>query len=283
MNKLLFFSAFLLLGFVLSSCDNPVACVTGISLDKHSLELVVGETETLTATVASGNAGRFQVVWASSNPAVATVSTAGAVTAVSVGTAIITVNIAGDVHTATAAVTVDYIPTSINGVVINGIRWATRNVNTPGTFAVSPESAGMFYQWNRRHAWAAVGNVTSWDSTVAAGTSWTRDNDPCPAGWRVPTEVELTSLQEVGGSWTTRNGVEGRMFGTTPYQLFLPAAGWRDDSTGALSNAGEWGFYWSSRLTEANNAQNLQFGQFASSVSNVVLQATGFNVRCVAE
>jgi len=30
------------------------------------------------------------------------------------------------------------------GVVINGIRWATRNVDAPGTFVDNPEDAGMF-------------------------------------------------------------------------------------------------------------------------------------------
>ena len=37
-----------------------------------------------------------------------------------------------------------------DGVVINGVRWATRNVDKPGTFAANPEDAGMLYQWNRK-------------------------------------------------------------------------------------------------------------------------------------
>jgi len=36
------------------------------------------------------------------------------------------------------------------GVVINGVKWATRNVAAPGTFAANPQDAGMFYQWNRK-------------------------------------------------------------------------------------------------------------------------------------
>ena len=36
------------------------------------------------------------------------------------------------------------------GVVINGVRWATRNVDMPGTFAETPESLGMLFQWNRK-------------------------------------------------------------------------------------------------------------------------------------
>jgi len=40
------------------------------------------------------------------------------------------------------------------GVVINGVKWATRNVDRPNTFAETPESAGMFYQWNDKIGWS---------------------------------------------------------------------------------------------------------------------------------
>ena len=30
------------------------------------------------------------------------------------------------------------------GIVINGVRWATRNVDKPGTFASAPEKSGMW-------------------------------------------------------------------------------------------------------------------------------------------
>ena len=82
----------------------------------------------------------------------------------------------------------------LDGVVINGVRWATRNVDMPGTFAANPESAGMLFQWNRRQGWAATGNITGWDSTYAGGTEWARANDPCPPGWRVPTNEEFRLL-----------------------------------------------------------------------------------------
>ena len=34
--------------------------------------------------------------------------------------------------------------TQDEGIVINGVRWATRNVDAFGTFAERPESPGMF-------------------------------------------------------------------------------------------------------------------------------------------
>ena len=67
---------------------------------------VVGETLTLTATVAPSNATFKNVTWSSSNTAVATVAD-GVVTAkASVGTAIITVKTADGAKTATCTVTV---------------------------------------------------------------------------------------------------------------------------------------------------------------------------------
>ena len=58
------------------------------------------------------------------------------------------------------------------GVMIGGIRWATRNVNAPGTFATNPEDFGMYYQWNRRQGWVILNNIRNWDNTDATGTMW---------------------------------------------------------------------------------------------------------------
>lgn len=83
-----------------------VVSVTGVSLDSTSATLNVGETKTLTATVAPTNATNKSVTWSSNNTAVATVSTGGVVTAVSAGTATITVTTADGGKTATCSVTV---------------------------------------------------------------------------------------------------------------------------------------------------------------------------------
>ena len=83
-----------------------VVSVTGVSLDFTSATLDVGETMTLTATVAPTNATNKSLTWSSNNTAVATVSTGGVVTAVSAGTATITVTTADGGKTATCSVTV---------------------------------------------------------------------------------------------------------------------------------------------------------------------------------
>ena len=78
--------------------------VTGVELDKTSLTLTKGATASLTATVKPANATDQTVTWTSSNPAVATVSQTGTVTAIGAGTSAITAK-AGD-KTASCSVTV---------------------------------------------------------------------------------------------------------------------------------------------------------------------------------
>ena len=78
--------------------------VTGITLDRTSVELTEGETTTLVATVAPDDATIKMVAWSTSDEAIATVDN-GVVTAVAAGTATITAK-AGDKE-ATCVVTVE--------------------------------------------------------------------------------------------------------------------------------------------------------------------------------
>lgn len=65
--------------------------VSGVSLNKTSLNMYVGETESLTANVAPADASDKNVSWSSGNSAVASVSNDGKVTANKPGTAVIKV------------------------------------------------------------------------------------------------------------------------------------------------------------------------------------------------
>jgi len=175
------------------------------------------------------------------------------------------------------------------GVVINGIKWSTRNVAAPGTFAAKPEDAGMLYRWNRKKAWNTTDSLVSgWDSTIPEGDSWAKANDPCPTGWRVPTQEELESLLSaisvVSGPLDELNGVTGRYFGSGDEKLFLPAAGYRDDCTGTLLNAGSFGYYWSSTANSSEDAYSLAFvSGYDAGVYGEGSRSFGFSVRCVSE
>ncbi|WP_454940865.1 S-layer homology domain-containing protein [Evtepia sp.] len=86
--------------------------VDSVSLDKTSLTLTEGGTETLTATITPDNATNKAVMWSSDNESVATVVD-GIVTAVAPGTATITATAAdGSGKTAACTVTVErpYVP-----------------------------------------------------------------------------------------------------------------------------------------------------------------------------
>ena len=95
-------------GSLKATCEvtvvKKVVEVTDITLDKTSLELVTGESETLTATVKPDDATDPTVTWSSSDEKIATVDQNGKVTGVAVGGVTITAK-AGD-KTATCAVTV---------------------------------------------------------------------------------------------------------------------------------------------------------------------------------
>lgn len=80
--------------------------VTGITLDKTSGTLAVGDTMTLTATVLPSNASNKAVTWDTSDSSVATVVN-GVVTAIKSGTATITVKTTEGDYTASYTLTVE--------------------------------------------------------------------------------------------------------------------------------------------------------------------------------
>ena len=171
-------------------------------------------------------------------------------------------------------------------VLINGVRWATRNVDAPGTFAASPESTGMFYQWNRRKAWAATGEtVTDWDGSIPSGTEWEAVNDPSPVGYRVPTLDEMLTLlagDKVTTEWMTQNGVNGVKFQDkiNGNSIFLPAAGFRNNNYSLLHDAGLCGFYWSSTHNLSYFAYSLISGSnFPTCITD--FRSFGYSVRPV--
>jgi hypothetical protein len=173
-----------------------------------------------------------------------------------------------------------------DGVVINGVRWATRNVDAPGTFAETPESAGMLYQWNKKIGWSAADPIknsngsTKWDDDFPSGNEWSNKNDPSPNGWRVPTLSEIKTLLDINKvsanpvlinvvkeDGTEESKLTGYLFTDkiTGNTLFLPAIGVRlGDNNGSISGNGQ---YWSntrySDITDFSAFGIVRFTEYA--------------------
>lgn len=94
----------------------PVVHVTGVDLDKKTLEVEKGATATLKATVTPSNATNKGVNWASDNEKVATVDSKGVVTGVAKGTANIKVGTKDGNKAAQCAVTVKEPVVKVTGV-----------------------------------------------------------------------------------------------------------------------------------------------------------------------
>jgi len=166
---------------------------------------------------------------------------------------------------------VSFTTKKIKGVAINGVDWATRNVDMPGTFAKNPQDAGMFYQWSRKIGWSGTDPLvnsnggTNWNNSIPSGSAWEKVNDPSPTGWRVPTKKEIESLLNktyVTSRWATENEVRGTRFSdkATGNSIFLPAPGYRHFADGGLDFINNHGDYWSSARSDAGYAYCLCFG-----------------------
>jgi hypothetical protein len=147
MNRIMKFSALIVvLALVFTSCVKNE--VTEISLDRTSVLMVVGQTDSIIASLtATGDITKLPKTWTSSNVAVATVKN-GVLVAKTTGTTIITVQ-AGE-KTATCTVTVDdkILPTLTKGELwfwgdAYGTATDTVAVTSANNFTIYLGSAGI--------------------------------------------------------------------------------------------------------------------------------------------
>lgn len=130
-------------GGVSTSCNVTVAVpVTSLSLDKDTLRLAVGASDTLTASVLPEDATDKAIIWTSSDPAVATVDENGVVKAIAKGTTTITATAADD-SDVEAACTVTVYKRHSGG---SATQTPTNTITTPdklenGAVTVSPKNA----------------------------------------------------------------------------------------------------------------------------------------------
>lgn len=137
-------TALLTLGVLAASACDKTVYVTGVTLDRTSITLQLNngtKSEKLTATVEPEDAENQSVTWKSSAPEVAEVNEGG-VTAVSVGTATITVTTLDGNYSASCKVTVE-----IGTIYVSGITLDQSEISlTPGessqlTATVTPPDA----------------------------------------------------------------------------------------------------------------------------------------------
>lgn len=138
-------------------------------------------------------------------------------------------------------------------VLINGMVWSTKNIGQPGTFAASPDDAGMYYQFNRKVGYPSGPQgdpaPANWPAEYTnESTDWLPENDPSPEGWRVPTTAEMVALWNLGATWVSKAQtgfkVDGIIIGVPASVaknatkdnlkqlgcLFLSQSGWRNES-----------------------------------------------------
>ena len=240
--------------------------VTGIALNESSLQIEMGSTAQLIATVTPEDASNKSVVWTSSDESIATVSEDGVVTGVGIGTAEITATSVDGGFTAKCTIEVKYaVPEIVDLGLPSGIKWASFNLG-----ASSPEGYGDYFAWGEtepkdNYSWSAykwcMGNeytITKYCDDSEFGYNGFTDNkiilDPeddaaavaLGGSWRTPTEEELRELLK-NCTWTgtSQNGINGKLVtGPNGNSIFLPAAGVRYGTS--LPYVGWWGAFLSS-------------------------------------
>ena len=179
--------------------------------------------------------------------------------------------------------------------------WMNRNLGASqvATSSTDADAYGDLYQWGRGtdgHEKRNSGTTSTLSNSntpghgdfITNGTSpydWRSPqndnlwqdvngiNNPCPSGYRLPTEAEWNAERQ---SWDSNNAA-----GAIGSPLKLPVAGKRNHSDGALGDFETAGFFWSSNVSDTHSLVLI----FGSSDAFLVGsgRARGYSVRCIMD
>jgi uncharacterized protein (TIGR02145 family) len=158
---------------------------------------------------------------------------------------------------------------------------------------------GDYYQWGRSGPAAEVDFIIgTWGAQggTSADGNWTSSSkgpqDPCPTGYRVPSQTEWAAVNtnntafRTGEPWSSGDTEFGSALHYGPDAstklLTLPAAGNRSNTNGALNSRGRYGYYWSS-TENGSTAYNLNFNSSVVFPAGNTFRPNGFSVRCIAQ
>lgn len=164
----------------------PAVAVESITVNKSQLNLIVGDTETLTVTILPDTATDKEVVWNSSDTSKVTVNSNGLVTAVAIGTATVTVT-SSNGKTAECAISVgepstqeltyseikegeDVVAYSVSGISSNSVS----GIIIPSTYSGKPVTAiadSAFNQCNSLGSLTIPSSITQIGASVLPGSS----------------------------------------------------------------------------------------------------------------
>jgi uncharacterized protein (TIGR02145 family) len=131
---------------------------------------------------------------------------------------------------------------------------------------VCPDALFVYTFNNDPRDWNSPQNASLWQG--AGGT-----NNPCPAGYRLPNQPELSAEYQ---SWPSNNSA-----GAYASPLKFSTPGYRSYYDGTLTFTGTNGFNWSSTTT-GNSSQYLSFSATGATM-NASFRAFGFAVRCIQD
>jgi len=243
--------------------------VQSVTLNKHELELNVGQQFQLVATVLPENATEKGVVWSSNvQSSKLYIDTNGMVTGLQACEATITVRSKDNASiydtckiTVTGGGSSGTDEEAVDLGLPSGLKWGSMNVG-----ASKPEDYGNYYAWaetspkssytssNYKYPATSYGDgitiYKKYDTTPGGDgkTVLEAEDDAATAnlgnGWRTPTFKEFKELREnCTWTWTNRNGVNGMLVtGPNGKSIFLPAGGWYDKN--GLNYKGSYGSYW---------------------------------------